>query len=164
MAHQLKPKFEFAGSYGYDKDEVDTLIDKKDSEISMLKAALFDKNVSATNYFDKYMALEVRASNLEKMLQEERDFSIQLCNRNHMLCNSWEKERADWEKEKTALTAEIDRWKTARDECENQFHDKVDEVSEWVDKYIAEHMKLNNIRNCLTKIRETIINFISKRS
>lgn len=163
MSNNLKPKFEFAGSYGYDKDEVDDLITEKDKEIARLKAAIF--NCSNPDAVLKYLdatGWRNRCYELEQALKAEKELSTSFSKSYNAVSDTLEKNRVAWAQERQILTNEIRKWKAARDGCENQFQDKVEEVGEWVEKYNVEHKKLLDAMNCLKTIRESILGIIDK--
>ena len=168
MSNNLKPKFEFAGSYGYDKDEVDDLIAEKDKEIARLKAAL--SNCSNPDAALKYLdatGWRNRCYELEQALKAEKELSTSFSKSYKAVSDTLEKNRVAWARERQILTNEIRKWKTARDGCENQFQDKVEEVGEWIEKYNVEHKKLldaqlhlEHTKKCLEELKKTVTEFL----
>ena len=67
------------------------------------------------------------------------------------VCPYYLKSEAD--KVISEMDAEIQKWKAARDECERQFQEKVDEIAVLLDKLIEEQSKVarHKYKRCLDK-------------
>lgn len=165
MAHHLKPKFEFAGSYGYDKDEVDELIAAKDAEIEQLKiAASSDERVRRgmvkTLHRCKKLENELLATRcLADSYEKSRKAAYEKA---ESIANAYAADKAAWENKLKLLEIELENLADDRNNCKEQFQKKTDETGEWVTKYNEEHQKLLDAVNCLKNIRESILGIIGE--
>lgn len=159
------------------KDEVDHLIAEQDDlitekgkEIARLKAAISNcSNPDAALEYLDATGWRNRCHELEQALKAEKELSTSFSKSYDAVRDTLEKNRVAWAQERQILTNEIRKWKTARDGCENQFQDKVEEVGEWIEKYNVEHKKLldaqlhlENAKKCLEELKKTVTEFLIK--
>lgn len=166
MAHHLKPKFEFAGSYGYDKDEVDELIAAKDAEIEQLTIAASsdERAVGMVKTLHRCKKLENELLATRCLADSYEKSQKAAYEKAESIAKAYAADKATWENKLKLLEIELENLADDRNNCEEQFQKKTDETGEWVTKYNEEHQKLLDAMNCLKNIREFILGIIDKEA